>query len=343
MSKRLFLKNRPGLFVPKFRNQKENQNAAYVNTNYYNENNDLIKNTNFESTSSYRYNNKQGVVSTQEININYSAFENHTFFHSAVAKTNEAFDSIINHYPFDGSIKEIEEFEDSLTGFEKHILDIFPKNVGYLNFSGSGDLTSGTYVSVKDTEGASIGSISKNASGKIVLDPLYSSFSTQMFLQIPEQANDNQIILQKRKSLAENFTLCLSSSSSTSECELIFGVTSGSNYNVVSSSIDKGSFIHLTAMYDKQADNKLKLVIFDSKENKTVVSSSLGLEFGNLNYQGADLKIGTGEECRINNLVFTPQETLSGSIDEFKFYHKAFDEKYINLSWLENYILKKYK
>ncbi len=101
MSKRLFSKNRPGLFTPKFRNQKENQNSSYVNTNKFIDNtNELIKNTNFESTSSYRYNNKQGVVSTQEINIDYSEFQNHTFFHSAVAKVNESFDSIINHYPF---------------------------------------------------------------------------------------------------------------------------------------------------------------------------------------------------------------------------------------------------
>ena len=327
MSKRLFLKNRPGLFTPKFRNQKENQNAGYVNTNYYIENNNnLIKNTNFESTSSYRYNNKQGIVSTQEININYSFFENHTFFHSAVAKVNESFDNIINHYPFDGSLKEIESFEDRLTGYEKHILDIFPKNVGYLNFSGSKNLTGGTYIAIKDIEGNLSKGISKNTSGKIILDPKYSSFSAQMFLNVPDQTNDNQIIFQKRKSLAENFTLCLSSSSSTSECEIIFGITSGSNYNVVSSSLEKGSFSHITAQYDKENDHKLKLIIFNNREKKTVVSSSISLEFGNLNYEGNDFKIGTGAECRINNLIFTPIETFSGSIDEFKFYHKAINE-----------------
>ena len=62
-----------------------------------------MKNTNFESTSSFRYEINSPVKSTQQFNLDYSFFENHTFFHSAVAKTNEAFLKIINEYPFDNN------------------------------------------------------------------------------------------------------------------------------------------------------------------------------------------------------------------------------------------------
>ena len=58
-----------------------------------------FKQTNIASTSSYRYGDKDFVVSTQQIKTDYSRFENHTFFHSAVANVNESFDRIINFYP----------------------------------------------------------------------------------------------------------------------------------------------------------------------------------------------------------------------------------------------------
>ena len=329
MSKRLFSKTRPSLFKPKFRKEEKNLAASFVNDNYFfkTDRNELLLNTNFESTSSFRYQNKTGLVSTQEVNIDYAQFENHTFFHSAVAKTNEAFDNIVNHYPYDGTLKEIEVFEDSLTGFEKHVLDSFPKNVGYLNFSGSTVLTGGTQISVKDTEGTGTPSLAKNKTAKIKLDPIYKPFSLQMYLNLPAIVNDNQIITQKYRAIAENFTLFVSESASTSECKLCFGITSGSNHNFVSGTIKKGSFSHITAMYDKGVDNKLKLIIYDNNENKTVVSSSNGLNFGNLNYHGSNLTIGSGVECRISGSIFTPKETLSGSIDDLKLYHTAFNEK----------------
>ena len=327
MSKRLFSKIKPGLFKPKFRTQTDKNSSAYLNTNnFYKKNsNNLLKNTNFESTASFRYQNKQGIVSTQELNIDYDFFENHTFFHSAVAKTNEAFDTIVNHYPYDGSLKEIEVFEDSLTGFEKHILDSFPKNVGYLNFSGSQSLLEGSYIEVKDIEGSEILNISKNKSGKVILDPNLNSFSIQTFLFLPEIANDNQIITQKKANLAENFSLVLSESASSENCELIFGITSGSNYNAVSGSIKKGEFYHITATYDKEEEKNLKLILFDNSNIQTVISSSKNLEFGSLNYGGANLTIGTGAECRIDNQIFTPKESFSGSMDDFKIFHKTFN------------------
>ena len=96
MSKRLFSKRKPGLFTPKYRNQEGKIVSSIVNTNKFIETeNRLIKDTNFESTASFRYQNKEGVVSTQELNIDFSFFENHTFFHSAVAKVNESFDLIL--------------------------------------------------------------------------------------------------------------------------------------------------------------------------------------------------------------------------------------------------------
>jgi hypothetical protein len=85
--------------------------------------------SNIGNTGSFRYDQiGEALKSTQELNIDYTQFENHTFFNSAVAKVNVAFDRIINNYPFDGSVQEIQDFEDSLTGYERYILSQFTKS-----------------------------------------------------------------------------------------------------------------------------------------------------------------------------------------------------------------------
>ena len=94
--------------------------------------------SNILSTASFRYDDPADPLkSTQEIVLDWSKFENHTFFNSAQSKVNVAFDVIVNKYPFDGNEKDIESFEDSLTGFENYVLQTFPKHAGYLYFSGT--------------------------------------------------------------------------------------------------------------------------------------------------------------------------------------------------------------
>ena len=320
MSKKvLFDRHVPSkIFKPKFRT--ENPTSGYLkkpdNLEY---DGNLLKDTNVESSASFRYGNKKSIVSTQQVRTDFSNFVNHTFFHSAVANVNEAFDRIVNFYPIDGSNKEIEEFEDSLTGFEKYILDNFPKNVGYLVFSGTqvGEAASnGTYLSVNDSEGSEYGALSKNRSAKAVLDPQTSPFTLSFFCKIPEIENDNQVILQKKQSLANNFTLALSSSASTVSGSIIFGITSGSNYSYVTGSVLKGSFVNINAIYDPEGDEKTKLVIDDN-----VYTSSMDVVFDALDFSAASLTIGTGEQVRINDVVFDQQQTFSGSIDDIRFFH----------------------
>ena len=303
------------LFRPTF-----SRNPYTINNNFNIKNNkSLIYNSNIESTSSFRYNDKKYLVSTQQLNIDWEKFENHIFFHSAVAHVNEAFDRIINFYPFDKSKKIIEEYEDTLTGYEKYILDLFPKNIGYLNFSGTmvgEDLTNGTYINVIDKSGIKIQEISEKKDGAPVLDPLFSPFSIQMFVNPASLINDNQVLLQKKKSLANNFTLFLSNSNDINVCELYFGISSGSNYSLVSGTLNKGIFSHITAFYDKLGDQKIKLLI-----DEVLYESQNSILFDNLNFDSQDLIIGSGEDVRFGNSIIYNKQTFSGSIDELKVYH----------------------
>jgi hypothetical protein len=278
-----------------------------------------------ETENSFRYKNKNHLVSTQELNLDYSKFENHTFFHSAVAKTNEAFSKLINEYPYDGSLKEIESFEDSLTGYAKYILDIFPKNKGYLVFSGSSkqEGSAGTHIEIKDGAGRNIPSLNTSTTtlGKNILNPNKNDFTVQFFIKPAEIVNDNQVVFQKRSALANNMTICLSASSQNS-ASIIFGITSQSYDLTVSSSFDKSIFNHISAIYDSKT-GETKLIIFPSGSNtETIVSSSNRTIFDKLNFEGSSIIIGSGSWCRINQSIFKPQETYSGSIDELKYYHK---------------------
>ncbi len=322
------------LFKPKYRKQKNDMRGFIADGDKSTKRLSDLSHTNFESTSSFRYEINSPIKSTQQLNVDYNLFENHTFFHSAVAKTNEAFLKIINEYPFDGSLKKIEAFEDELTGFESHILKKFPKNVGYLIFSGTqkGEAaTNGTQINVLDQDGARIKTLAKENSNSETLDPLNQSATFQFYINPAAKINDNQIIFQKKSSLANNMTMFLSESNDVNKCNINFGITSGSFFNSVTTTINKGSFSFVTAGHNIDK-SRLTLTIYDNNDNKTIVTSSNITNFKELKYFGADLNIASGENFRFNELIVAPQETFSGSIDEFRYYHRVLTDQEVLLN-----------
>ena len=61
-----------------------------------------VTNINANLSSSFRLDAPgTGLKSTQQIPLDWSKFENHTFFNSAQAKTNVAFETLFNSFPFD--------------------------------------------------------------------------------------------------------------------------------------------------------------------------------------------------------------------------------------------------
>ena len=108
--------SKPGLFSPSITRLIQEPSAASIN--FQVTAGEAISITDIESTSSFKYALPgKGMKSTQQLNVDWSKFQNHTFFNSAQVKTNVAFDKIINQYPFDGTLKENESYFDSL----KHI------------------------------------------------------------------------------------------------------------------------------------------------------------------------------------------------------------------------------
>ena len=269
------------------------------------------------------------MVSTQEINTDYSGFVNHTFFHSAVAKVNESFDLILNKFPYEGKKKDIEAFEDSLTGYEKYVYDIYPKNTGYMIMSGTQkgeNQENGTYIDIKDIGGAEYTTISKNKKGKASINPGTSPLNVQFFINFPKEANDNQVVIQKYQSLAYNFGIYLSESNSTESCQIDFLINSGSRSIKSSSTIPKGEFVHVTAEYTDCNQFSSLMLMSDSIQDHTYVTSSNKVGFDTISPSG-NMLIGRGSSVRDDKKIFIPQQTLTGSIDELRIFHRSIDKK----------------
>ena len=80
----------------------------------------LESEANTSLTGSFRYDPPGSALkSTQQLNVDFSNFKNHTFLNSAEMKVQTTFDRIINQFPFDGTKQEFIRYSDSLSGFEK--------------------------------------------------------------------------------------------------------------------------------------------------------------------------------------------------------------------------------
>ena len=315
MSKTNTLKfNSPGLFVPSVIRGITDSSAPTGLLDF-----STVEQRNIGTTSSFRYDPPGvGLRSTQQIELDWDKFENHTFFQSARTNVNLAFYKIINSFPFDGTQKEIEEFLDSLTGFEKYVYNRFPKNKGYLFFSGSNDANSGTFVVVPDFAGANYPTISKNKTGDSVLNPGLSSLSWEMQLFLASGTNDVQTVAQKLSGSLNGISLFVSQSTSPNNANIIFSAISGSSNLLTSASITKGIFNHVVATFNRKPGlNRLELYINEELRS----TSSINIEFGDIDFNVSPFIIGSGSSIGVASTLITPIQTLSGALDEFRFFH----------------------
>ncbi len=276
--------------------------------------------SNYLSSASFAYDPyESGLKSTQQLKVDWTRFENHTFFNSAQAKVNVAFDRIVNGYPFDGSKKELEQFLDGLTGFEKWVLDSFPQNVGYLRFSGS-------YLSVNDHQGGLLPELSKNKSGDAVLDPQDNPYTVEFYLHLPRESAGGMVVLQK-KHPTDNVGVCayVKSGSSAATAEVAWSVFSGSFSLVASASVARGAFVHLAGVYDREETTRLKLFV----DGALYATSSNGYTFDSVATYHAPMLVGSGSSFSVGGSTFTPDKTLSGSLDELRVYKVARNDEQV--------------
>ena len=303
--------NRPGIFVPSVTRRALSQGASITRQTL-----DDFETTNATSTSSFRYDPVGvGMRSTQQLNVDYSTFENHTFFNSAEVKVNAAFENLFNRYPYDGTRREVEAFVDGLTGFDRWVFEQFPKNIGFLYFRG------GSFIEVKDHAGIQFPTISRDQTGRSILDPGRSSMTFEMHVHIPAVANDRQVLIQKVSGSSDGFTLALDEDATTASANVIFSFVSASRALTLTGSITKGDhFTHLVTTYDRRAGiDKL----FMYADEQLIATSSTSFAMGELDFALAPLFIGSGTTVITgsNSAMFVPTSTFSGALDDLRVFH----------------------
>lgn len=317
--------NRPGLFSSTItRGLKQGPSAGKAS--FKRSENDLVS-TDISSTSSFKYSlDGDGLKSTQQLNVDYSDFANHTFFNSAQVKTNVAFDIIFNGFPFDGTKQEYESFFEALTGFEKWVYDQFPKNKGYMYFAASGSTTGPyvdeqTYVTVVDRAGAAYPSVSKIVTGENILNPGSNSMTLELQLFVPTMISSSaSMILDKHSESAgvrNGYSLVLNPTGSSVSSSVTFYAMSGSVYDAVTVEVKKGQFNHIAFVWDRTPGIE---TIFGYVNQELLASSSQPVEFGFIDASTANLYIGSGSAI---SGLFTPTLTFSGAIDELRIWHKV--------------------
>lgn len=317
---RTLRQNRPVLFSPTvIRQMVENDMGS--NT-FHKVDYETLSSTALDHSSSFRYNLAgDGIKSTQQLNVDWHNFENHTFFNSAHVKTNVAFRKMYDQFPFDGTQAEFEVFLDSLTGFEKYVYDQFPKCTTYLFLSGtkpSETGLSGTYVTVKDVAGVTYPGISRNLTGQSILNPGLNDMTIEFQLYLPAQANSSSFVINKLAtstvSGTHGFGVSLAATGSTTLGRVEVSFLSGAYGVVTDVLIQKGQWNHIAFVWDRRPNvNKAFGYVNGIFSN----SSSSGVEIGLMNMDSADLIIGSGSAIP----SFTGSNTLSGAIDELRIWH----------------------
>lgn len=250
------------------------------------------------------------VDNLQEVNlkVDYSNFSNFVFFNSAEDYFTITGNKILSEYPFDGTVDEIEKFVKSLDEYQRYIVSVWPKSVGYLSFNS--DISS-SFMSVDDV------GFDKNSKTyrSSLFSPNTGSFSLECWVN-PEKAltgsNDAIFIAQKISgSNQDGFSLFLSASS------LFFRVKSGSITNEISSPITYGKNNFVSAVFDKTSyTGSIYIATGSSGDFPVIVNSSSLTIFNSINLSNSKFFIGSG------TLVGKNTHFLSGNLDEVKFWKK---------------------
>ncbi len=319
--------NTPALFKPVIVRAYEDPGDASVSFNLYEAR--VVADTAIDNTSSFKYNSSgTGLRSTQQLNVDWSDFANHTFFNSAQVKVNAAFDKIQNSFPFDGDQKANELFLDQLTGFEKYVYDNYPKNKGYLFFSGTNVSSApsyGTYITTVDQAGAAYTDISRRVDGQNIINPMLNPMTYEYWIYLPTIANSDQVVFDKHSG-SFGFMSAINANVSIATTTNTLYIFSGSVYEQLTVPITKGVWTHIAWVWNRTPGH---YGISSYVNGKLYNSSSAGVEFDVLNVP-TNLYIGSGSAVPL--VGFTPTNTLSGALDELRIWHsiRSADEIYDN-------------
>lgn len=230
------------------------------------------------------------------LRVDYSDFKNHIFFGSAYSAVNFALFRILNDYPFDGELKDFNQWKKDNSGYENWFFEQFPKRQGYASFNGA------EYINIQD--------LYKN------LSPGTSSFMVECIVE-PKHLDNNPIFSYVDGELKNGFVWLFSASAlrakifSASTVQSIF-----LNYTDFSSSSH-----HIAFSLNK--NNNLGTLYVDGVP-KTSASFS---------YDSIDVSINSASIGKFYLSSSASEYFFSGNLDDFRFWRNARSDELIKRNY----------
>lgn len=293
--------------------------------------------------------------------IDFSKFENHVFFDSAVSKVNYAFHQVLNYFPLEENKSAVEKYFNEFDGYTKYIYENkISKSKNALYFDGT------SQIDIKNSAGYifTLSESNKEKLGKKIFSPNLKQFSFDFWVRPTEiSSGQKQCVFQSLNDTeavdtngAKGFTCFIEDTrivppgvepdSVDPKLSLVIQV---SNDNLSSSETNKtiqfskakcdisfNKFTHI-AINIKTRLGKREIEIF---KNGTLVndssystsSSKSGLDFSNFDLQdNLSFTIGAAKSSHVvsnvagnsENLLLADLNRFKGILDEFRFFHKT--------------------
>jgi hypothetical protein len=237
--------------------------------------------------------------------VDYSDFSNFVFFNSAEDYFNISGEKIINEYPFDGTVEQIEAFGDDLDAYQNHLVSEWPKSLGYLKFDPS---VGNAYVKINDY------GVEQGIARSSLLNPGTGSLSVEFWCVPPPAltgSQDAMFLLQKRNDAGEGYSAYFSGS------RIHFEICSSSFVDRVSCDTIPGRSSFFCCVLDRDS-TKVTIASGSRNEFPVVVSSaSFRGQSGILSFNSSSLYIASGSLTGKNTVK------LTGSVDDVRLWNTA--------------------
>jgi len=285
------------------------------------------------------------IARTNEFNefvppIDFSTASNFAKFGSAELYYEKAFERIHNYYPYDGTLHEKTEFENSSSYLDKYVLEnLYPRTNGYLNFDQS------IYISVfGGPHTASSGMEGKLFDSTFDLSMKYDEEKkrTSAFEYRAEDGLSVEFWMKTATSTGERTIFHVASTATDGEYKLNYDHTNDKFiFTMVSGSKSISEDIMTTVLPGQNTWNHYALtmqsgsagVTFRSFKNgklmKTILGTSSNHAIQNI------LPTAGGHIMRVGNKSSGTGNLFTGSLDEFRFWKTTRTPKQI----FENYFL----
>lgn len=214
--------------------------------------------------------------------VDYSDFENFITFNSAESYVTLTADSILNFYPTDGTIDDLQRYSDSLDGYQRYFLANWPSRTGHLRLNPA---ISSSYVRFDDV------GLQDDAMRSSFLSPGTGSISIQGWIDVPVMtgSQDAQVVIQKsRIQTGDSYTVFSSGSS------MFFRVISGSVDASVSASLGAMPMFFAAVLDRTTATSSLSIYTASTGTFPTLASSTAALLGPRFDLASGSFYIGSG-------------------------------------------------